>query len=68
MYYLFQVAPKRSEPESRYGVPINTPPNLRDWSNLAQILMQWACALLLYELPFPSEIWYKAADALIGLV
>lgn len=55
MYYLFQSAPEQSLPESRFGVPINTPPNLRDWINLAQILMQWTCALFLCERVPPSE-------------
>ncbi|KAJ6783247.1 hypothetical protein PWT90_07493 [Aphanocladium album] len=45
MYYLF-----KSAPEMRYGIPIDTPPSLRDWLNLTQILTQWICSLFLFAL------------------
>ncbi|KAF7853619.1 uncharacterized protein EAF02_011924 [Botrytis sinoallii] len=45
MYYLFKTAP-----DMRYGIPIATPPSIRDWLNLSQILVQWSCSLFLFAL------------------
>lgn len=42
MYYLF-----RCHPDTRYGSVTATPPSTRDWLGLSQIVVQWACSLLL---------------------
>ena len=46
MYYLFKTAPAME-----YNVPIASPPIARDWLNLTQVLVQWACSLILYASP-----------------
>lgn len=44
IWYLFRAAD-----DTRYGVPVATPPSLRDWLNLTQLLVQWLCSLFLYD-------------------
>ncbi|KAF2168256.1 hypothetical protein M409DRAFT_53544 [Zasmidium cellare ATCC 36951] len=45
MYYLFLCPPSK-----QYGSIISNPPTLRDWVNLAQVLVQWGCSLVQFIL------------------
>lgn len=42
MWFLF-----KSAPLMRYNIPIATPTSTRNWLNLAQIVTQWVCSLIL---------------------
>ena len=42
MYYLFTI-----HPDTRHGGVVPKPIKLQDWLNLAQIIAQWTCAVIL---------------------
>ena len=42
MYYLFTI-----HPDTRHGGVVSRPIKLQDWLNLAQIIAQWTCAVIL---------------------
>ncbi|GAB7335877.1 hypothetical protein MBLNU13_g08134t1 [Cladosporium sp. NU13] len=47
MYYLFTI-----HPDTRHGGVVPKPIKLQDWLNLAQIIAQWTCAVILFLLAF----------------
>jgi hypothetical protein len=56
MYYIF----RNHSLDWDYGRIIDTPPKVHDWLVLAQIVVQWACSLLLYVSQHLAEFRSKS--------
>jgi len=68
----------KAPPEKRSDTPIATPPSTRDWLNIAQILTQWICSLILFAMviflpsstttPVPSVLSTKVLAVMLWIL